>query len=166
MFRFNSLMPSALMFLSAEWVQVCHQARLLIIASSFGWDMKPLVLCDARKITQCTYLEEKGFTMVFLVWLAAYCATSPCFNTIIRCYVKYRSHTVPHTLQEILNVETSRTPLNNGYECFIKQPLLLIVYLVAIYIVLMFNLIDVLSFSHRHNPGLLWLRPLLTWSDS
>ena len=47
-------------------------------ASSLGWDIKPFVLCVvyvyARKRTKCTYRKEKGFALVFLVCLAAYCA--------------------------------------------------------------------------------------------
>ena len=60
--------------------------RHLTIASSFGWDIKPLVPCVVQR-TQCTYQKEKGFAPVFLA-VAVVCAVAPCkplFGRYVSC---------------------------------------------------------------------------------
>ena len=55
------------------------------------------VLCNACKRTQCTYRKEKVCAPVFLVRLAANCATAPC--EALHGAIRIRSHNsniVPH----------------------------------------------------------------------
>ena len=70
-------------FEAQSW-HLCPWARhFTIFAVSFGWDAflcisQPRhVLWNAQKWTHSTYWKEKGFTSVFLVWLAAYFLTAP-----------------------------------------------------------------------------------------
>ena len=73
---------SALVFLiSRVWVRVPVRTFVLKSktlnhdASSFGWGVKLLWSLELRNtliITQCTYRKDKGFALVFLVWLAGF----------------------------------------------------------------------------------------------
>ncbi len=60
----------------ASWngALVCTQTTSFLVYQFISFS----VFCNVRKRTQCTYRKEKGFAPIFLVWLAAYCATSPC----------------------------------------------------------------------------------------
>ena len=63
---------------SQPW-HLCPYTRHLTIASSFGLDVKPLVLCFVWGSQKNPLLKKRrGFTLVFLAGLAAYCTTAHC----------------------------------------------------------------------------------------
>ena len=88
--------------------------------------MKMLVLCNVHKRTQCTYLKEKGFAPpVFLVCLAACCASAPCkplraLDTIGNCQRPVFSLGVSQVMHKITNLwkfelnRSSKLQENNG----------------------------------------------------
>ena len=65
--------------ISRVWVRIPSRDTCVLLRPSdrtlSRWSS---VLCNACKITQCTYRKEKGFAPVFLVRSTANCATSSC----------------------------------------------------------------------------------------